>query len=190
MPAHERPTDREAAAAWESLFRAQAALLRRFARDDVWGELSLREYDVLFTLTGFPDRTARVRDLAEGGLLTQPSLSRLVGRLEAAGLVQRVGVPGDARGVGVRLTDQGLAVQREIGRRHVRSISRLLGGALDRDQTRLLHELCRTLLERQAGIPDPPGADDPAETPGPRPAPGATAHHHGTSGPRGRGPAR
>ena len=39
------------AEAWESLFRAQVALMRRFQRDDVWGALSIREYDVMFTLS-------------------------------------------------------------------------------------------------------------------------------------------
>lgn len=159
-PTRERPTDREAASAWESLFRAQVALIRRFGDQDVWGELSMREYDVLFTLTGFEQHTARLRDLAAGSLLTQPSLSRLVDRLAAAGLLERVPVPGDARGVGVRLTDEGLAVQREIGRRHVRSIARLVGGALDREQVLMLDELCRTLRLAQAAIPDEPQVND------------------------------
>ena len=48
-----QPDVRAALAAWESLFRAQSTLLHRFEREDVWGALSLREYDVLYTLTGF-----------------------------------------------------------------------------------------------------------------------------------------
>lgn len=46
-----RATKREAAEAWEALFRAQVALMRRFSAEDVWGEASIREYDVLFTLS-------------------------------------------------------------------------------------------------------------------------------------------
>lgn len=145
-------TTREAAEAWESLFRAQVALMRRFQRDDVWGGLSMREYDVLFTLSGCPDRTARLRDLGEGSLLTQPSLSRLVERLEAAGLVRRGPVEGDGRGVAVALTDEGARVQREIGRRHVRQIRRRMAG-LDATELATL----RTLTDKlRASLP----ADD------------------------------
>ena len=75
---------REAAQAWESLFRAQVALMRRFQQDDVWAPLTIREYDVLFTLSGCPGGAARLRDLGESSLLTQPSLSRLVERLKPA----------------------------------------------------------------------------------------------------------
>lgn len=151
----ELPGAREAAEAWESLFRAQVALMRRFQRDDVWGELTIREYDVLFTLSGCPDGTARLRELGEGSLLTQPSLSRLVERLEHDGLVRRGPVEGDARGVAVSLTPEGVRVQREIGRRHVRSIRRLVGGALDSGELATLRALTDKLRAAQASIPDP-----------------------------------
>jgi DNA-binding MarR family transcriptional regulator len=150
----ELPGTREAAEAWESLFRAQVALMRRFQRDDVWGDLTIREYDVLFTLAGCPDGTARIRDLGENSLLTQPSLSRMVERLELAGLVTRGPVEGDARGVAVGLTEDGWRVQREIGRRHVRTIRRLVGGALDSDELATLRTLTDKLRAAQAGIPD------------------------------------
>ncbi|MGY4643168.1 MarR family winged helix-turn-helix transcriptional regulator [Cellulomonas sp. URHB0016] len=146
---------REAAEAWESLFRAQVALMRRFQRDDVWGPLSIREYDVLFTLSRCPGRSARLKELGEGSLLTQPSLSRLVERLEADGLVVRGPVPDDARGVAVTLTEDGARVQREIGRRHVRTIGRLVGGALDPDELATLRALTDKLRAAQARIPDP-----------------------------------
>lgn len=153
--ARELPGTREAAEAWESLFRAQVALMRRFQRDDVWGDLTIREYDVLFTLSGCPDGTARLKELGEGSLLTQPSLSRMVERLEAAGLVTRRPVLGDARGVAVSLTAEGARVQREIGRRHVRSIRRFVGGALDREELATLQGLTDKLRAAQARIPDP-----------------------------------
>jgi DNA-binding MarR family transcriptional regulator len=150
----ELPGTREAAQAWESLFRAQVALMRRFQRDDVWGDLTIREYDLLFTLSGCPDGTARLRDLGENSLLTQPSLSRMVERLEADGLVRREAVAGDARGVAVRLTAEGRRVQREIGRRHVRSIRRFVGGALDTQELATLQALTDKLRAAQAGIPE------------------------------------
>ncbi len=143
---------RAAAEAWESLFRAQVALMRRFQRDDIWRELSMREYDVLFTLSGAPGSGARLRELGEGSLLSQPSLSRMVERLEAAGLVAREPAPDDARGVVVRLTDAGRARQRELGRAHVRQIERYVGGALDAAELASLRELTEKLRVAQAEL--------------------------------------
>ena len=147
--AHRRATAREVSDTWESLFRTQVAVLRRLQDDDVWDEVSLREYDVLFALSAAPGCTLRQRDLQDASLLSQPSLSRLVDRLVAAGLVERRPVPGDGRGVAVHLTEDGRAVQRTVGRRHVRSIDRLLGTALDAAELATL----RGLLDRlRAGV--------------------------------------
>lgn len=169
---HERPGDtsgsgdvRTSVAAWESLFRAQVTLVRRFARHDVWGGMSMREYDVLFTLAGADGRALRLRELAQSSLLTQPSLSRLVDRLETEGLVRRGPVPGDRRGKAVHLTDAGLRRQREIGRRHARAIDALVGGALDPDELATLDRLCTRLRLAQADLPDPVAltGDDPPD---------------------------
>lgn len=154
-PGGDRHQVRAAVDAWEALFRAQVALLRRFAQDDVWGDLSIREYDVLLTLARAPGRTLRLRDLADTGLLTQPSLSRLVDRLEAEGLVRRGPVEGDRRGTAVHLTDSGVQRQREIGRRHARSVAERVGAALSPDELATLERLCARLRDAQVA-PDAP----------------------------------
>jgi DNA-binding MarR family transcriptional regulator len=143
-----------AAESWEALFRAQSALLRRFAADDVWEPISLREYDVLFTLSRRPDRRARLRDLNQEVLLSQPSLSRMVERLEAAGLVAREPDRDDGRGTVVVLTDAGSEMQRSVGRRHTASIRRFVGPALDDGELRTLRALCDKLRLAQSSIPD------------------------------------
>lgn len=148
-----RATPRESSDTWESLFRTQVELLRRFRRDDVWHELSLDEYDVLYTLASSPGRTARIRDLQERSLLTQPSLSRMVERLESGGLVRRGPVVGDRRGVAVTLTEEGVRLQRLVGGRHVRSIDRVVGEALDAEELATLRELLDRLRARARGIP-------------------------------------
>lgn len=145
---------RLAAEAWEALFRAQVAVMRRLAQDDIWGEVSMREYDVLFQLSRSTDGALRLRELNEHILLSQPSLSRLVERLEARGFVARDRVPDDARGVSVRLTEAGARVQREVGRRHVRTIARYVGGALGEEQLQALLELCSRLIVAQPDISD------------------------------------
>ncbi len=144
-----------AADAWEALLRAQVALMRRFGADDIWDELSMREYDVLFTLSGAPGRALRLGELNEAILLAQPSLSRLVDRLAADGLVRREVPPGDRRGTLVCLTELGARVQRRIGRRHAERIAAYVGGALDEADLAELTRLANALRQAQAGIPAP-----------------------------------
>ncbi|VTR77960.1 MarR family winged helix-turn-helix transcriptional regulator [Cellulomonas hominis] len=148
-----RADARAAAVAWEELFRAQVAIMRRLQRDPIWDRVSLREYDVLFTLSGAPGGL-RLRDLAESSLLSQPSLSRMVERLEDAGWVRRAPAAGDGRGVVVALTPAGAALQREVGRRHVQAIAHYVGGALDAEQLARLTDVAGALRAAQAGIPD------------------------------------
>lgn len=149
-PAEALATVRQASMAWEALFRAQVTVLRALQADDVWSPVSLREYDVLFALTNAPDRRLRLRELNQHVLLSQPSLSRLVDRLVAGGLLAREAAPDDGRGTVVVLTDAGAAVQREVGRRHAASIHRLLAPALDAgelDQLRVLADRLRSAVE-------------------------------------------
>ena len=72
----------------DAVFRAQVALMRRFTHEDVWGDLSVREYDVLFTLSRCEGRAARLRDLGAESLLFgyAPETGRLFLRLTSTGL--------------------------------------------------------------------------------------------------------
>lgn len=142
-----------AAAAWESLLRAQVTLMRRFGEDDIWSELSMREYDVLFTLSSADHGRLRLGDLNERILLAQPSLSRLVDRLEQRGLVRREVPADDRRGTLVCLQPAGAEIQRRIGRRHAQRIARYVGDALSAQDLLELERITRTLREAQARIP-------------------------------------
>ena len=146
--------DRLAAASWEALFRAQVALMRRFTAEDIWHPVSVREYDVLFTLSTSDPAGLRLNELNREVLVTQPSLSRMVERLEAKGYVTRCAAAEDRRGTLIRLTEAGAALQKEIGRKHVRSIRKYLEPALDAQQLSTLLELCTTLRTAQDTIPD------------------------------------
>ncbi|WP_336857289.1 MarR family winged helix-turn-helix transcriptional regulator [Sinomonas albida] len=125
------PSVRETAEAWESLFRTQVTVMRRLQTDPAFRELGIKEYDVLFTLSGCPGGGLRLNELNNHVLLAQSSLSRLVDRLERKGLVTRRAAPEDGRGTLIALTEAGLETQRRIGRGHVREIARLFGTALD-----------------------------------------------------------
>lgn len=147
-------TARLSAETWESLLRAQVTLMRRFERAGDFAPLRAREYDVLFQLSKEPGGALRLRELNERIMLTQPSLSRMIERLESKDLVRRDPAPDDARGLLVRLTPTGAELQRQVGRRHVRSIQRYVGGALDEQELRTLAELTARLYRAQPSLPD------------------------------------
>lgn len=136
---------RAAVDAWEQVFRLQATLLRRFDAQDVWSGLSVREYDVLYTLARSGGR-CRLGELSQEVYLPQPSLSRLVDRLVTRGLLTRAPDPHDGRGVLVVLTDEGATAQREIGGRHAAGIAREFS-ALSADELAELARLCRKVLD-------------------------------------------
>jgi DNA-binding MarR family transcriptional regulator len=130
--------------AWEALLTAHASLMRRFSADDSWEDLSMREYDVLYTLSKCPD-PIRLSELNRHVLLSQPALSRMADRLAERGLVSRAADPSDGRGVRVALTEAGRAVQQRIGRRHARSVAQAMRAGLTAAELHQLEEMCAKL---------------------------------------------
>ncbi len=110
--------------AWEALFRAQVTVLRALHTEFPTGEISLNEYDVLFNLSRQPGHHLRLRDLNKHLLLTQPSISRLVDRLTARGLLRKEADASDGRGTVVCLTDAGYSLFRALAVPHSESIVR------------------------------------------------------------------
>nr|WP_084485779.1 MarR family winged helix-turn-helix transcriptional regulator [Humibacter albus] len=117
-------------------------LTAEFPRD---ADLSLTEYDVLFTISKQQDRSIRMRDLRRQVLLTQPSVSRLVDRLIERGLLSKCPEPDDGRGSIVRLTDAGYELYRHCAVLHGRSIIDHVGSALSPDELAQLEALCEKL---------------------------------------------
>lgn len=135
----------DAVAAWEALFRAQVSVMRTLASEFPSREISLNEYDVMFTLSLHPERRLRLRELNRQMLLTQPSVSRLVDRMSARGLLEKEHDPSDGRGTVIVLTDAGYELFRRVAVSHMDSITRRVGGALDADELKQLTALCEKL---------------------------------------------
>jgi DNA-binding MarR family transcriptional regulator len=123
--------------AWEGVLTAHAVLMRRFAERDVWNGASLREYDVLYTLSKC-EGGQRISDLRDHVLLSQPALSRLVDRLTEKGYVSRCEDPSDARAVRVSLTDAGRELQRTIGRAHAADVTHAMSLLTDDELKQLV----------------------------------------------------
>ncbi|WP_330276871.1 MarR family transcriptional regulator [Lentzea sp. NBC_00516] len=111
--------------AWESLMKAYSVLMKQFNAEDIWGDLTMREYDVLYQLSKY-DSPLRMSELNRHVLLSQPALSRMVDRLVERGYVDRCPDPGDRRGVRLSLTPAGRETQKQIGSPHARSVTRAL----------------------------------------------------------------
>lgn len=139
---HTRTT---AVTAWESLFRAQVAVMRTLATEFPTRDISLTEYDVLFNLSRQPDRELRLRDLNKHVMLTQPSVSRLIDRLVSRGFVAKCPEPDDARGTVIRLTDSGFEMFRRVAVDHMHTITDRVGSRLNPDELETLAALCDKL---------------------------------------------
>jgi DNA-binding MarR family transcriptional regulator len=137
--------------AWESLLRAHATLMKQFAAHDIWAELSLREYDVLYTLSKCQEPT-RINDLNRYVLLSQPALSRLVDRLVGRGLIARCGDPADGRSVRLSLTPAGRDIQQRVGRAHARDVASAMTAGLTPSEILELETLCSKLAASQLPV--------------------------------------
>ena len=138
--------------AWEALLSAHAVLMKQFAAEDIWADVSMREYDVLYTLSKCPE-PVRLSELNRHVLLSQPALSRLVDRLADRGLVERCSDPADGRGVRLSLTEAGRAVQRQVGRQHARGVARAMTAGLDPAELRQLEAICGKLAAAPTARP-------------------------------------
>jgi DNA-binding MarR family transcriptional regulator len=130
--------------AWESLLAAHATLMREFAAAGIWTELSMREYDVLYTLSKC-SVPVRIGEVSGHVLLSQPALSRMVDRLAERGLIERHTDPADGRAVCLALTADGRALQSRIGRQHARDVARAMTARLSAEELRQLEKLCGKL---------------------------------------------
>jgi DNA-binding MarR family transcriptional regulator len=116
---------------WRALLERHAnlscALDRELQADH---QLGMSEYEVLERLAELPEHSAKVQQIAGSVHLSQSALSRVIGRLENAGLVERHMCPEDRRAINVRLTDDGLHRQAEAQPTHRRVLAERLHSPL------------------------------------------------------------
>src|ERR1039457_1472755 len=94
--------------AWRALLRAQAGVAGNLERELMAAEgLPLAWFEVLLVLDQAPEGALRLQRLMDTVLMTKSGVSRLVDRMETAGLVARAGRPSDRRGGFARTTPAG-----------------------------------------------------------------------------------
>ena len=116
--------------AWRLYFESALALVdvldSDFERDT---GLPIRWYDVLVHLEEAPDGL-RMNDLADRILYSKSGFTRVVDRMEAAGLVRRVRPENDRRSIFVVGTDEGREKMEHARRRHRHWIQEHFSGPL------------------------------------------------------------
>ena len=128
---------------WRGVLFASARVLKVADVDMLEHDgFPLTWFDVLSRLADAGPAGSRMQELEERALFTRSGLTRLVDRIEAAGLVRREPVPGDRRGVRVVLTADGKhrysaaiarhreVIEREFGRRLTAAQHRAVADAL------------------------------------------------------------
>ncbi|MFI9326635.1 MarR family winged helix-turn-helix transcriptional regulator [Kitasatospora sp. NPDC052868] len=128
--------DVDLVASWRALLARHAATSCLLDRE--LGEkhgLGMSEFEVLERLVEERNadtaHTLRVQELADTVHLSQSALSRLIGRLEKAGLVTRTMCPDDRRGIQVALTEDGCRRYAEARPLHREVLALTLGGPLE-----------------------------------------------------------
>lgn len=125
--------------AWEAFVFAHAATVAAIERDLAQeGTISLTWYDVLVALANAPGHRLRLGELAERVVLSRSGLSRLVDRIEKAGLVRREAAPDDRRGAYAALTPMGLQAQRDAWPHYAAGIARYFARSLTEDEKRVI----------------------------------------------------
>ena len=131
--------------AWRLYFESALALIDVLdAELEREAGMPLRWYDALVHLEETPDGL-RMNELAERILYSKSGFTRVVDRLEEAGLVQRVRPENDRRSILVVLTDEGRSAMERARRHHRHAIeqhfSRHLSDAHIKTLTRALETL-------------------------------------------------
>jgi len=121
--------------AWRGLLQAHARITRALdAELRAEHGLPVSSYEVLMFLADAPGHRLRMAEIADMVLLSRSGLTRLVDRLEAAGLVTRCAAEDDGRGAYAELTADGLAKLRAARQTHLDGVRRHFLSALTADE--------------------------------------------------------
>lgn len=137
----------EAMRAWRAFLEAHSRVTGLLAAELEDGAgLQLGWYDVLVQLSEAQGNRLRMTDLANAVLLSKSGLTRLVDRMCATGLVNRVPDPDDRRGTFVELTAAGDQRLREAAPLHLRGITDHFAAHLTDDELAAVTHAMRKLL--------------------------------------------
>lgn len=146
-----------AGSVWPLFLTAHAVLVERIeARLAAEGLPPLAWYDVLWALERAPDRRLRMSELADHVVLSRSNLTRLVDRLEEAGVVARERSEEDRRGAYAVLTDEGRAVRRKMWPTYEAGIREVFDSQIGDTEARLMAAALQRMLGAARGLQKQP----------------------------------
>ncbi|MGO1121100.1 MarR family winged helix-turn-helix transcriptional regulator [Rhodovibrionaceae bacterium A322] len=140
------PTE-EQITAWARLVRTSQDLLGKVEKDlKAAGHPPLVWYDLLLELgrEHHEDQGLRPYELQQEMLLSQYNLSRLIDRMDKAGLIRRLPCADDGRGFLVQITEQGKAAKQDIWPAYQQAIARHFAAKLSQQEAK---DFARLLLK-------------------------------------------
>jgi DNA-binding MarR family transcriptional regulator len=115
----EIPQDRELVEQWRSIqsayFRTAGAIDREL---EARFNIGLNEFEILDLVADTEDAHCRMKQLGERTPMTQSALSKVVDRLQKAGLINRQSCEDDRRSLFLELTDAGRALHADAAVAH------------------------------------------------------------------------
>ena len=106
---------KEKSSAWSLFLTLHAVLIEAVERRlSMVGLPALEWYDALWALERAPQRRLRMHEFEQWMVISRSNITRLVDRLEKAGLVRRERADEDRRGAFAVLTAEGLAMRRRM----------------------------------------------------------------------------
>jgi DNA-binding MarR family transcriptional regulator len=132
--------------AWGGFLSAYAKM-NRIIEDDLQAHSRLThvEFEVLLRLTWNENHRMRIQDLAAQSLLTRSGVSRVVERLEKAGLVTREEAPEDRRGAYAILTEAGAERFRIASQKHGECVRENFLNKFSEDELKMMGEFWKRL---------------------------------------------
>ncbi|MBX9963405.1 MAG: MarR family transcriptional regulator [Burkholderiales bacterium] len=149
-----RAFETPAGSVWPLFLTAHAVLVERIeARLAGAGLPPLAWYDVLWALERAPERRLRMSELADHVVLSRSNLTRLVDRLEEAGLVARERSEEDRRGAYAVITTAGREVRRKMWPTYEAGIREVFDSQLGEAEARPMAAALQRMLDAARGVP-------------------------------------
>ena len=133
---------------WTMLLETNSVLVDLLEAElDEVGGLPLTWYDVLAQLEMSAGHRLTMKELSRSVLLSKSGITRLVDRMERAGMIERTPCPSDRRVVYAQVTDEGRSLFKKASPVHLRGIERHFTRHLTSDEARVMRAALAKILD-------------------------------------------
>jgi DNA-binding MarR family transcriptional regulator len=147
--------------AWGGLLGVYGRMMRMIDEDmQNHSHVTHVEFEVLLRLNWEPNQRLRIQDLAARSVLTRSGISRVVERLEKAGLVTREAASEDRRGAYAILTEAGVLRFRKALQYHAAFVRANFISLFTDEELEQMAGFWRRVEARQEKAETPPAPED------------------------------